>query len=299
MKDYHRFEIEQCELNPDIDAFKSFAAIPKDKVSESSLVAWLVAGGKLAQIPQDLRTEAVLFAAVRHDMDAYEQIPVDAVTDHRQLSLEALKQGNTNFDEVPEIHKDEAFLIEMVVGGTRTLSGVRLQTDYEHLLTENLARTVFSRTVAEAYDLVRAGGPKAQALLKDEYLESAIRAQTSDYGFLAALGKEYVLTAMIKSGFWPEQRNFRAPASVSHFKIPPANPDEAAERISSTIIQGFKVLHRCWLKAQPLPEVVDALQASEAGLNELFNTFREQDLRPFIKTYRSIRGRILPNDLGL
>ena len=83
MEDIHSYEIEQCQKHHDMGDFKTFADIPNERISEGSLVAWIVSGGKLAQILTGLRTERVLWAAARHDDDAYKQIGKDQVADHR------------------------------------------------------------------------------------------------------------------------------------------------------------------------------------------------------------------------
>ena len=123
MKDQNQYEIDQCALHPDMDRYSKFRRIPSDRVSESSLVAWLVHGGILEEIPEDLRSERVLWTAARHDDTAYGLIGVDQVSDHRGLSLEAVIRGKTTFQEIPFDHKDEDFLIEMTRESIESIAG--------------------------------------------------------------------------------------------------------------------------------------------------------------------------------
>ncbi len=114
MQDIHWYEIAQCEDNPDMINYKTFSDIPEGRVNDSSLVAWVVSGGKLAQIPVEMRTEPVLWSAVRNDSEAYDLILPEDVTDPRSLPLEALRHSKAFFTSVPEAYKDEQFLLRFV-----------------------------------------------------------------------------------------------------------------------------------------------------------------------------------------
>ena len=298
MDNIHFFEIQCCQQHPDMEAYKTFSAIPPAKVSEASLVSWLVSGGKLEQIWTDLRTEPVLWTAVRHDPDAYELIHSDDVSDHRKLSLEALKNKCTSWYSVPQEHKDEQFLIDATEGLSEALKYIRLRDDYPELITERTAQAICSRSISQAFDFCQAGGHQAEFLFKDEYLKEGIKAQTSDYGTLKIMGKSYLLIGMLADGFWPDENNFQVPDSIKPFKVPPANPAEALERILA-LRGGNKILHRCWLQTQPFVEVIEALQGSKKGLDELFEIYPERELREHMKSFRALRGRFLEHDLGM
>lgn len=299
MNDIHSYEIEQCQKHPGMSRYSTFAEIPNDQISESSLVAWIVSGGKLAQILTGLRTERVLWAAARHDDDAYRQIGKDQVSDHRALSLEAIRQGKAYFYWLPEEYKDEQMLIDMTIFGTQSIQNTDLACAYKHLLTERVAEVICSRSLTQAYEFGIAGGSAAKALIRDKYLEAAIRAQTSDYGYLASMDKQYLLVKMVAYGFWPKKINFNGPEELKTFVTPPADPGEALERILVSQSRGNQLLHRSWLLTRPTSEVVDALQGSKKGLDELFTIYPERELREYMKVYRSIRGRFVEQDLGM
>lgn len=300
MENIHWYEVEQCEANRDIKQFRNFEDIPKERLSESSLVAWIVSGsGKLAKIPVEERTERLLWSAVRHDKDAYDLIPACDVNNHRELSLEALRHSNTYFSSIPEAYKDEQFLIDMTERGSHSIKNIGLADRYDHLLTDFTAMVICSRSVSQALSYCEAGGEKARALLKDEYVLEAIKKQTSDFGSLKSLGKEYLLISLLADGFWPAEENFNFPPEVHALRSPPSSPKEAVERYSVATALGHKVLHRCWLQAQPKPQVIDELQSFQKGLDELFIIYPEHELREYMKSYRSIRGRLLEQDLGM
>lgn len=299
MDDIHSYEIEQCQKHPGMSSYSTFAEIPNDQISESSLVAWIVSGGKLAQILKGLRTERVLWAAARHDDDAYRQIDKSEVTDHRALSLESIRQGKAFFFWLPEEYKDEQLLIDMTIFGTQSIQNIDLSGAYRHLLTERVAEAICSRSLGQAHQFGIAGGSAAKALIRDKYLEAGIRAQTSDYGYLESMDKKYLLVKMLALGFWPEEKNFCAPEEVRGFVTPPADPEEAFERILICQGRGHQILHRCWLQTRPAKEVIDTLQGSKRGLDEIFDLYPEQELRKHMRAHRSIRGRILENDLGM
>lgn len=300
MNDIHSYEIEQCQKHPGMSSYSTFAEIPNDQISESSLVAWIVSGGKLAQILTGLRTERVLWAAARHDDDAYRQIGRDQVSDHRALSVEAIRQGKAYFFWLPEEYKDEQMLIDMTIFGTHSIQNIDLAGAYKHLLTERVAEAICSRSLSQAHEFGIAGGAAAKALIRDKYLEAGIRAQTSDYGYLEMVNKQYLLVKMLAFGFWPDEKNFNVPDEVVRsFVVPPSDPIEALERIGVCQSRGHKLLHRSWLQTRPTKEVVDALQGSAQGLDELFRIYPEQEMRKHMKTHRSIRGRLLEQDLGM
>lgn len=300
MENIHWYEVEQCEANRDIRQFKNFEDIPKERVSESSLVAWIVSGaGKLAKIPVEERTERLLWVAVRHDQEAYDLIPACDVNNHRELSLEALRNSKTFFASIPEAYKDEQFLIDMTERGSQSIQNIGLADRYDHLLTDFTAMTICSRSISQALSFCEAGGDKARVLLKDEYVIEAIKKQTSDFGSLKALGKEYLLIGLLADGYWPAAHNFNYPPETHTLREPPSSPRDAVERCSATTSLGHRVLHRCWLRAQPMDQVVHELQAFPKGLNELFELYPERELRSYLKTSRSIRGRLLEQDLGM
>lgn len=299
MQDIHWYEIAQCEDNPDMINYKTFSDIPEGRVNDSSLVAWVVSGGKLAQIPVEMRTEPVLWSAVRNDSEAYDLILPEDVTDHRSLSLEALRHSKAFFTSVPEAYKDEQFLIDMTSVGSQLINNIRLRDQYDHLLTEYTAKAICTRSISDAFNYCQAGGEKAGVLLKDDYLVEGIQIQTSDYGTLKLMGKEYLLIAMLADGFWPAAQNFNFPPEIHVMRTPPASPTEAVERIQIAKSGGHKILHRCWLQTQPMADVIAELQSSTKGLDELFIIYPERELREYMKLHRSLRGRFVEQDLGM
>jgi hypothetical protein len=298
MENIHSYEIEQCELHPDMGSFSSYYDIPAWRVSDSSLVAWLVAGGELKRIPPEKRSEAVLWTAVRHDEAAYDLIAPGAVKDFRALTLEALRHGKTSYWKVPDECKDEDFAIE--AGLLPNFPLHELDFKYaQHLLNERVAKAFCSHSLTKAFDFLSHGGSKARDFLRDEYVEDALRAQVSDYGVLRSLGKQHVLVRMLAQGFWPDEKHFRQLGEFEVFRAPPADAAEALERMSTCQEWGHRILHRYWLETRSVQEVVDAFQTSKLGTDELFEIYSEKQLRPFIKDYRSIRARFVETDLGM
>lgn len=280
-----------------MDSYKNFWSIPEEEVSELSLVAWLVAGGQLGQIPDEHRTQDVLWTAVRHDRESFKLIGRYEVSDHRELSIEAVQLAHACFEDVPAEYIDEDFLIEAsLTTFGRPTSKTLLETRPD-LITERVARTICSRTISQARDFCAAGGIKAAELMRDEYLAKSIRNQISDAESLIDMGKLHVLTSMIAEGFWPAYRTL--PNQVAVFREPPATPTEALERLCAKLSPGDRVLHRCWLQSKPTNEVVAALQGSKKGLDELFAIYPERELRKHMKSNRALSGRILENDLGM
>lgn len=293
----HRFEVEQCRANPQMDSYNNFWDIPDDEISELSLVAWLVAGGKLDQIPDKHRSNDVLWTAARHDRDSYKLIGRYEVTDHRELSLEAIRLGHADFEDVPGEYIDEDFLIEVNTCTFGRKPSKTLLKARPELITERVVKAICSRSISKARDFCAAGGDKAAELMKDEYLVKAIRNQISDAESLVGMGKAHVLTGMLAEGFWPAYRTL--PNQIAVFRVPPSTPAEALDRLCTKLSPGDRTLHRCWLQSKPTNEVVAALQGSQKGLDELFAIYPERELRKHMKSNRALSGRFLENDLGM
>lgn len=293
MKDQHEYELAQCALNPDMDRYNKFRRIPSERVSESSLVAWIVYGGILEEIPKEHRTERVVWAAARHDDTAYNHINIRDVSDHRALSLDALFRSKVTFYNVPECHKDEDFLIQMTIKSTDSIQGVQLADNYAHLLTDKVAQAICSRSMSHAYGFWVAGGQKAKDLIKDEYLERAFENHLNDYAYLERFKKEHLLVAKLATGFWPEIKAPGEPAG------PPADPMAALILFENTKLNNYRVLYKCWLLSRPIEEVIESLQVKPVGLDKVFELYPDSELRKHMKTFRSIRGRFLEHDLGM
>lgn len=299
MKDQNEYEIAQCELNPDMKGYKRFDEIPENRINESSLVAWIVNGGELHETPQDVRTERVLWAAVRHDDSAYAFIDASEVSDHRALTIEALNRGGTHFLWAPDEYKDEDFLIEMTEKNIDALASIGLDRKYSHLLTDKVAEAICSRSLAQAYGFRVAASDKIGSLIKDSYLEKAILTSDSDFALLTRMKKVGVLVKLLSDGFWPNQV-LEKNTPVSTFKAgPPSIPSDAMDLRFNSKTLGEQVLYGAWLKSRPVAEVVESLHGSEKGMEELLSLYGDGVLRTYMKDYRSIRGRLLEHDLGM
>lgn len=294
--DRHSFEVEQCRAFPKMGSYNNYWDIPQRELSELSLVAWLIAGGTFEQIPAEHRTENVIWAAVRHDREAFKLIGRHEVSDYRELSVNAVQLGYATFQDVPAEYIDEEFLIDATSHTFGRSTTKTLLDAHPNLITEQVAKAVCSRSISQARDFCVAGGVKALGLLKDEYLVEAIQKQTSDATYLNDLYKTYVLVSMIAEGFWPKHVSI---ANAALYRQPPETPAEALERLCEKLSPGDKVLHRCWLQSRPMGQVVSALQDSQKGLDELFEIYPEQELRKHMKSNRALRGRLLESDLGM
>lgn len=299
MKDQHEYELAQCALHPDMDGYSKFRRIPEDRISESSLVAWIVHGGMLEEIPQDLRTERVLWAAARHDDHAYDLISQEDVADHRGLSLAAVLRKKTSFSKVPWEHKDEDFLIEMTVDSTWPIQGINLANAYAHLITEKVAEAISSRSISHAYGFWMIGGDQARELIKDSYLETAFKNGCRDFAELDRLGMKHLLVAELAKGFWPKVDPSESLAGNDITSEPPSDPMHALSLIDGAKKYGHKIVYNCWLLSRPVEEVIESLQVKRVGMDKIFELYPEAELRKHMKTYRSIRGRLLEQDLGM
>jgi hypothetical protein len=282
-----------------MDRYSKFRRIPPERVTESSLVAWIVFGGLLEQIPKEHRTERVLWAAARHDDTSYALIGQDEVADHQALSLEALARGTTSFSKIPWEHKDEDFIIQMTIDSTNALQGINFAAAYSHLITDKVAQAICSRSVSHAYGFWVAGGDEARALIKDSYIEAAFDNECKCFAELERFGQTKMLAAKLAAGFWPKGAALKTSTGLELAAEPPADPMTALILMNNSRARGHQVLYKCWLLSRPVEEVIDGLQSRKVGLAEIFNLYSEADLRKHMKTYRSIRGRFLEQDLGM
>lgn len=299
LKNLYWYEVEQVQAHPDMDEYKAFASIPEELVSESSLVSWLTSGGKLEEIPGELRSEIILHVAARHDRDALELIQPWDVTDYHSLAVDAIKNASHQVRWVAPEYMTERFLIDVALNSPQAMESFGLGEENKHLVTENVLATLCSSTISHSAILLRVVGGSIKEMIKDEFVREAIKTQVSDYTSLATIGKEHVLVDMIKDGFWPEAKNFTHPDKIQHFSNPPAGPADALERLYATKSPGYHVLHKAWLKTQPQSEVISELQSSSRGLDVLFDIFPERLLQQNMREHRGLRGRVLERDMGL
>lgn len=299
MKDQHQYEIDQCALYPDMDRYSKFRRIPSDLVSEPSLVAWIVHGGILEEIPQDLRTERVLWAAARHDDTAYGLIGADQVSDHQGLSLEALMRGKTTFGKIPWDHKDEDFLIEMTRESIKPIAGIGLMNAYSHLITSKVAEAICSRSISHAYGFWVAGGDDARALITDDCLRRAFHRHCDDYAELDRLGMRNLLVEQLATGFWPDEKGVDIRTGQDSILVKPSDPMAALSSIEISKKYGHQILYTCWILSRPVEEVIESLQVKKVGMDKIFELYPEAELRKHMRAFRSLRGRLLEQDLGM
>lgn len=293
--DIHSYSVLQCQKNPHIDDYRSFDEIPKDQRTESALVAWLQTGsGNLAAIPKELRTARMLHVAARHDGQAMLQIAPSYVQNYREIALDAAKNYPNSMGLVDPEFIDEQFIIDAAISNAGVLYSLDKEMLQSHI-TERAAREICSSGIGRMVTFLHVIGSE---LVKDEYIMDAIKVQYSDYAILEPIGKLHLLIEMLGNGFWPAPELFTLP-SYQDSKVPPSSPIDALKRLTLAGERGYKILHRCWLLAQPQAEVVEALQASQKGLNELFELYDEGQLRGYAKKHRSIAGRLVGNDLGI
>ncbi|MBI6882734.1 hypothetical protein [Pseudomonas putida] len=293
--DIHTYSVLQCQKNPYIDDYRSFDEIPQDQRTESALVAWLQTGsGNLAAIPKELRTARMLHVAARHDGQAMLQIKPSDVSNYREVALDGAKNYPNSMGLVDPEFIDEQFIIDAAISNAGVLYSFDKET-LQSYITERAAREICSSGVGRMMTFLNVMGSE---LVKDEYIVDAIKVQYSDYAILEPIGKLHLLIEMLGNGFWPAPELFTLPI-YQDSKVPPSSPLEALKRLSLAGDRGFKILHRSWLLAQPQAEVVEALQASQKGLDELFDLYDEGQLRGYAKKHRSIAGRLVGNDLGI
>lgn len=298
MFNINSYECDQQIKNPKIGNCRRIEVIPPEWLNESALVVWLFRGGSLQKIPAEFRTERVLFTAVRHDFDAYAQIRQDEVSNHRELSLEAMRRGKAQLYMLPESYLNEDFIIEATDIDTTALQGFCFQKRL-HLFTDRVAEAICSRSLTHVRGFLIAGSNLAAPMVKDEYIKAAILNECSDYSYLRELKKEYLLVELLKDGFWPQGKSTSEERQWLPPTTPPADFAEALDVISSTNSLGSTILFQSWLKTHKTHDVVHALHSSKEGIDQLFEIYSDRELRTYMNDYRSLRGRLIENDLGM
>lgn len=291
--------VEENAMNRDfsmMSRYGRFEDIPPEIVCESSLVAWLCHLGKLSQIPCEMRTAQVLFAAVRHDSAAFESLQENEAVSHRELTLRGVIAGRLRFESVQKEYKDEDFIIGLSAVGAGMLTAIDFAGEYKHLLTDRVVEAICTRRLSAAYEFGWDWFPAGRDRIKDEYIEVAIAKEIFDYDKLKIMGKSHVLTNMLNEGFWPEERQFYPGDSC---RVAPKSVSECFEILCEQKYPYVKVLLRCWMQTRPTIEAVEALHGSKTGLDELFSLYPIHEIREHMNGLRSIRGRLLENDLGM
>lgn len=296
-QEYEKYELAQCELNPGMKAYKRFSEIPADKVSESSLVAWMYHGGKFREIPEEMHTQNLYWTATRWDFGAFLAIDRSKVDDLHGMCLNGMIHGLMSFDWLPPELLTEQFVIDMTIEDVSPLDGADLEDQHEFLLTERVVKEIASRSLSHAYSLYSLSDGIARPLIKDEYLVAAIKNDPRSAWKLNEMGKEGLFLEVLSQGYWPPEESF---SDIPGVVAKPTTVAQAYDWYRESEKDSFpQRLYRAWMQAQPLTDLITALQGSKAGLDHLFEHYPEKELRQHLKTHRPLRGRFLENDLGM
>jgi hypothetical protein len=293
---------DACQEHPEAINYKRYTEIPVDLKTESFVIAWIVSGGKLVEVPVGDRTEEMLTVAVSHDDSAFEIINPSDVSNYQALILDAIANNPSCMADVPQQYITEDLIIKAAEKRIGSLGYVDFKRKYKHLLTDTLISAIASRNVSSAVSFGLELCAEDRSRIQDGDLITAIKAQVNDLQYLKAIGKSHLLADLLGTGYWPDNLNAAIKMEKGQqldISLPPGSPHEAMSRLASMGSPGVRFLHLQSLRCFPIEEVISTTQDIPKGVNHLLEVYTEDELRPHMRLSRPLRARLLENALGL
>ena len=282
--------------------YRHFDEIPSFLRGEAPLVGWLFGTGNFTAIPKRYVTEMILEVAVAHEPMALANIKPSETSQYKALALAGLKRNSAQIKFIPRKWRTEAFIIKACIRSSNVIQHIDWGAEGRRLVTRSLVNQVGSASLVHACDLVQYIGQAARDLLDDESIRSAIKFKASDLYRLLDLEALHVLKDMIKEGYWPPESDKSIQFDLSFgddYRLRPVSPSEALEKICCPMGVSYWLLHSNAMVSFPIDDVISTLSVDQGSLDLLFRLYDPEELRPYVKLNRQLRGRLLEEDMGL
>jgi hypothetical protein len=307
MKDLNEQAHEFYKDNPGVKGYKFFGNIPVEFHTEGFITAWIMADGRLSEVPKELRTELMLRIAVQHDASALRFITPNDVSDYQSLVLDAVENAITAVAHINPEYLTEDLVIKIAQRRLIILGYMKLDGENKHLLTDKVISSVVSGSISSAMYLSNKFGALVSSRINDEDIRAAINLRFGEVGGLINLRKEYVLADLLRSGYWPTLnevedatgRDEVMDKSNMSAMSAPRSPVEAMHKISEIKSKGIRLLYLQSLKLFPIEEVITSTIGIANAPDMLVEAYSEAELKPHMKLSRALRGRLLETGLGL
>jgi hypothetical protein len=293
--------LDAQENNTDMANFLEFTDIPDSRHDEDSLAGWLYHSGELSAIPKYLRTELVLQAAAYWDVEALTVIdPSDSENYYYLIDL-ALSNRASRIGFVDNKHFSEELIVKVCSNHPRSIEHINWDSGINKFLTKKSISQIASSSILGIHYLIMVD-VVGLSEIADEDIKSAIVKSPDDFNKLEELNKLHLLSELLSEGFWPEFRLM----TTSHFSsfgidihIPPASIKDSLEYLSASTDYHARLLCLAVVRNFPIESIIPAALDTPGGVKKLFDIYSEDELKPYIKQYRPLRGMMLEQSLGL
>lgn len=272
---------------------RRFDDIPKHLQSEDVAFEWFLSmvtsrGEKeyeswFCQVPEALRSARLLVAASNTGGNILGHIDLGKDNDHQSSGLRCMRKNYKNL--------------------------VALDPGYRYLAAEHLAWNSVHNVhlIAREFSWFRDHLNSSELerccvnidfLLDSTYLPEGIRRRILMDGegldTIRARGRLDVLADQITAGWWPKK--------ISTFELSGPRPTSIEEAVKwIPLCQPDKVvesLYMGYLMTQPMDQVIPLMCEQKLG-KLVLEMYSEEDLAPYVRKYRSLRGARLEDALGL
>jgi hypothetical protein len=288
-----------------IIGYESFDEIPEDFRVPESLFVWVFdAPERLKEIPLAWLDHDIRLAAVCNAGETIEFIAMEDTDRYEELALCAIGSRPAALDQINSSVYSDHFFIEAIKARSDVVFHFRQVIDNGYKLSREVVSAVFEHSISSMSALIGAEG--FADLVTDEIVVKGVLtsfvdqyAWWIDLDSLELLGKTSVVQEAISSGFWPITLRIESDEPYFPDVIRPTSlPDAIAAYQSASNINIADLFKFVVLSYGP-DEVISSLHSTSDGLDVLQSLYTDQELAPFSKKYRGLKGRFLEDSLGL
>lgn len=287
-----------------VTEYEKFDEIPSELRVPESLFVWVFDTAEMIkEIPVEFVDHDIRLAAVWKAGETIEFISMDDTDRYEEIALCAIGSRPASLDKVnPSVFSDH-FFIQAITARSDVVFHFRKVLDNGYKLSSEVVSAVLENAITAISSLVSAEG--FAALATDEMVQRGVLTSFVDqYAWwidlrsLDLIGKTSVVQEAISSGFWPI--TFRIDSDEPYFPdvLRPASLPEAIAAYSQSN-ENYTELFKFAVLSYGPDQVISSLHSTSCGLDTLQALYTDQELAPFAKKYKGLRGRFLENALGM
>lgn len=190
--------------------YTRFDSIPVEMRTASALYQWIKKNPQRFElIPEYLHTDAMRYLAMTETVSALSWISASTTPNYLSLVLEAVKIRPAIVTQVESEYLSEEFLFSAVQARADTFFYMMREAcnRFNDLVSQRIVDVACSTSPRLIYKMHRDPDWKTPqhilSMITDVHVADSMRACTDEIVYLKKLDKLYVLTQMIRDGYWP------------------------------------------------------------------------------------------------
>lgn len=191
--------------------YQQFSDIPESMHTESALLLWVgVNPQRFGQVPEHLHSDPMRLLAVKTIPGALSWITASTTPNYLEIVLEAVVERPDAVTQVETDYLSEEFLFQVVQARNDTFFYMMREacSRFHDLVSQrivDIACVTSPRLLWKMHhDKSWATPPCILGMITDHHFEESMRKCSEEVEYLKRCGKLYVLTDMIRAGYWPQ-----------------------------------------------------------------------------------------------